>query len=153
MLTMKTKYALKALAVLARANKDEPMLIADIAERENLPKKFLELILRELKQHGILESRKGRGGGYHLRRRPEDISLASVIRILDGPLAPVPCLSQTAYRRCDGCADERTCGIRLVLKELHQANLRILESTTLADLARSVQTAEDEPKRVLRYSI
>ena len=111
MLTMKTKYALKALALLATVDQAEPMLISDIAEREGIPKKFLELILRELKQHGILDSRKGRGGGYLLRRRPEDINLASIIRILDGPLAPVPCLSQTAYRRCEGCEDERTCGI------------------------------------------
>jgi Rrf2 family protein len=116
MLTMKTKYALKALALLATSDQSTPMLISDIADKEEIPKKFLELILRELKQHGILDSRKGRGGGYLLRRRPEDISLASIIRILDGPLAPVPCLSQTAYRRCEGCADERTCGIRPTLR-------------------------------------
>ena len=96
MLTMKTKYALKALALLASVDQAEPMLIADIAEREGIPKRVLEWILRELKQHGILDRRKGRGGGYLLRRRPEDINLASIIRILDGPLAPVPCLSQTA---------------------------------------------------------
>jgi Rrf2 family protein len=153
MITMKTKYALKALAVLARAEHGETVLIGDIAEQEALPKKFLELILRELKQHGILDSRKGRGGGYLLRRRPEEVSLAQVIRILDGPIAPVPCLSQTAYRRCEGCADERTCGIRLVLKEVYQAELRVLETTTLADLARQTETASGRQKHVLRFSI
>ena len=153
MLTMKTKYALKALALLATVDQAEPMLIADIAEREGIPKKFLELILRELKQHGILDSRKGRGGGYLLRRRPEDINLASIIRILDGPIAPVPCLSQTAYRRCEGCEDERTCGIRLVLKEMHQTTLRVLEGTTLADVAAKVREAAAGTKPVARYSI
>ena len=153
MLTMKTKYALKALALLATVDQAEPMLIADIAEREGIPKKFLELILRELKQHGILDSRKGRGGGYLLRRRPEDINLASIIRILDGPLAPVPCLSQTAYRRCEGCEDERTCGIRLVLKDMHQSTLRVLEGTTLADVAAKVREAAAGTKPVMRYSI
>jgi Rrf2 family protein len=133
---MKTQYALKALSLLARAEPGKPLLIADMAERERLPKKFLELILRELRQHGILDSKKGRGGGYLLRRNPEEITLAQIIRILDGPIAPVPCLSQTAYRRCDGCVDERTCGLRVVLKELYEANLRVLERTTLADVAR-----------------
>jgi Rrf2 family protein len=153
MLTMKTKYALKALSVLAASETNQPMLIADIAEREDIPKKFLELILRELKQHGILESKKGRGGGYYLRRRPQDISLATLIRILDGPIAPVPCLSKTAYRRCEGCADERTCGIRLVLQDMHESTLRILESTTLADVARRVNEATQGPRQVARYSI
>ena len=153
MLTMKTKYALKALALLATVDQAEPMLISDIAEQENIPKKFLELILRELKQHGILDSRKGRGGGYLLRRRPEDINLATIMRIVDGPLAPVPCLSQTAYRRCEGCVDERTCGIRLVLKDMHQSTLKILEGTTLADLAIKVRDAASGAKPVARYSI
>ena len=154
MITMKTKYALKALAVLAHAEGGEPMLIGDIADREGLPKKFLELILRELKQHGILDSKKGRGGGYFLRRRPEDITLAQLMRILDGPIAPVPCLSQTAYRRCEGCVDERTCGIRLVLKDVHQAQLRVLETTTLADVARrSDDAVAGSRKNVLRFSI
>ena len=153
MLTMKTKYALKALALLATVEQAEPMLISDIAERESIPKKFLELILRELKQHGILDSRKGRGGGYLLRRRPEDINLATIMRILDGPLAPVPCLSQTAYRRCEGCVDERTCGIRLVLKDMHQSTLKILEGTTLADLAVKIRDAASGTKPVARYSI
>src|SRR5262252_6922364 len=116
MITMKTKYALKALGYLAASPPEAPVLIAEIADREEIPKKFLELILAELKQHGFVRSRKGRGGGYFLAVSPERISLAGVIRVLDGPIAPVPCLSRTAYRRCEGCRDEATCGIRLVLQ-------------------------------------
>jgi Rrf2 family protein len=153
MITMKTKYALKALTHLARANEGEPVLIAEIADREGIPKKFLELILRELRQHGILESRKGRGGGYSLRSKPETITLAAIIRVLDGPLAPVPCLSRTAYRRCDGCVEESTCGVRLVLKELYAATTNILETTTIADIVARVDLASDPRPVPLRYSI
>lgn len=152
MLTMKTKYALKALGQLAMARPGVPMLIAEIAEREEIPKKFLEAILAELKQHGILRSRKGRGGGYTLAKSPDTITLASIIRVLDGPLAPVPCLSRTAYQRCEGCKDEATCGIRLVLREAHAASVKVLESTTLADMVqRTVNATTHRP--VLRYSI
>ncbi|HEV8246725.1 MAG TPA: Rrf2 family transcriptional regulator [Polyangiaceae bacterium] len=152
MLTMKTKYALKALTQLAAAAPGTPMLIADIAEREAIPRKFLEAILAELKQHGFLRSRKGRGGGYYLARSADTITLAAVIRVLDGPLAPVPCLSRTAYQRCEGCRDEATCGVRLVLREAHAASVKVLESTTLADMVqRSHDAGRDHP--VLRYSI
>jgi Rrf2 family protein len=140
------------LSHLARARAGEPVLIAEISEREGIPRKFLELILRELRQHGILESRKGRGGGYSLRLKPGSITLASVIRVLDGPLAPVPCLSRTAYRRCDGCVDESSCGIRLVLAELYSATTGILESTTIADIVSRVDRAGDV-RVPLRYSI
>jgi Rrf2 family protein len=153
MLTMKTKYALKALAQLAAAPEGEPLLIADIAEREDIPLKFLQLILRELKQHGILRSRKGRGGGYLLARPPDSVSLVTVIRVLDGPIAPVPCLSKTAYHRCEGCRDEHTCGIRLMLKDVHEATLRALEHTTLADLARLTRLAGSKQALPLRYTI
>ena len=114
MLTMKTKYALKALAQLAQAPDGQPLQIADIAEQDQIPRKFLEAILAELKHHGFLRSRKGRGGGYLLAKPADTISLASVIRVLDGPIAPVPCLSRTAYRPCEGCKDEATCAVRLV---------------------------------------
>lgn len=153
MLTMKAKYALKALAVLANAPDGEPVLIATIAEKEDIPLKFLQLILRELRQHGVLRSRKGPGGGYYLNRPPETLSLSSLIRILDGPIAPLPCLSKTAYQRCEGCRSEESCGIRLVLRDAHEATLRVLDSTTLADLARMTRTAETAPAALLRYSI
>jgi Rrf2 family protein len=154
MLTMKAKYALMALGHLAAAPRDEPVLISDIAEQEGIPRKFLELILRELKQHGILDSRKGRGGGYLLRLEPENVTLAQIIRIVDGPIAPVPCLSQTAYRRCKECKDETTCSVRLVLRDLHLASLRVLEGTTLASLAAQVRGARvGGVSEVVRFTI
>ncbi|HET9959489.1 MAG TPA: Rrf2 family transcriptional regulator [Polyangiaceae bacterium] len=149
---MKTKYALKALCHLAMASQDGPVLIADIAESENIPRKFLELILAELKQHGILQSRKGRGGGYQLAKTPENITVASVLRVLDGPIAPVPCLSRTAYQRCAECSDEAVCGVRLVLREAHDASVHVLENTTLADMVKRVQAARGGATP-LRYSI
>jgi Rrf2 family protein len=153
MITMKTKYALKALAYLATARPEEPVLIAEIAEREEIPRKFLELILAELKQHGFVRSRKGRGGGYYLAVLPHKISIAAVMRVLDGSLAPVPCLSRTAYQRCEGCKDEATCGVRLVLQDMYEASVRLLESTTLADYVQRVDKATREGPPVLRYSI
>ena len=106
MITMKTRYALKALTQLALAGQGTVVLIADLAEREDIPQKFLEAILRELKQDGLLISKKGRGGGYALNHDPKTVTLVKVLRAMEGPLAPVPCLSQTAYRRCDGCKEE-----------------------------------------------
>jgi Rrf2 family protein len=153
MLTMRTRYALKALTVLAGADHQKPVLIGDLAEREAIPRKFLEAILRELKQHGILTAQRGRGGGYSLRLQPEEITLASVIRALDGPIAPVPCLSRTAYRKCDECKDERTCGVKLVLKDLYDATAQVLEGTTLADLARRTQQAAGQTSHTFAYSI
>jgi Rrf2 family protein len=152
MLTMKTKYALKALSYLADAERGL-VLIRDIAEHEGIPKKFLELILRELKQHGFVESRKGRNGGYVLQQAPEQISLAAVIRIMDGPIAPLPCLSQTRYQKCDECQDERTCGLRLAMKEAHEATLRALEATTLADMVRRSREARDLGLSPARFAI
>jgi Rrf2 family protein len=153
MITMKTKYALKALAYLATAPPGAPVLIAEIARKEGIPRKFLELILAELKQHGFVHSRKGRGGGYFLAVTPEKVVIAGVMRVLDGPIAPVPCLSRTAYRRCEGCKDEATCGVRLVLQDLYESSVKILESTTLADLVRRVELASKEGPPLLRYFI
>jgi Rrf2 family protein len=152
MLTMKTRYALKALGVLSERGPGQATLIADIAEREGIPRKFLEAILRELRQHGLLSAQRGRGGGYRLRKPPEEIALAEIVRVLDGPLAPVPCLSRSAYQRCAECKSEQTCGVRMVLKELHEATERVLENTTLADLARSTRAAAELPS-ALRYAI
>jgi Rrf2 family protein len=100
-----------------------------------------------------LRSRKGRGGGYLLARPADTVSLATVIRVLDGPIAPVPCLSKTAYHRCDGCQDENTCSIRLVLKDAHEATLRVMERTTLADLGRLSQLVAGKQPLPLRYTI
>src|SRR5437870_5868334 len=98
--------------VLAQDSRGRPMLIAELAAREAIPKKFLEAILLELKRHGIVQSRKGRGGGYFLRRTPAEGTFGEVIRVLEGPLALVPCVSQTAYMTCVDCGDEQTCGVR-----------------------------------------
>jgi Rrf2 family protein len=153
MLTMKTRYALKALGILSERGVRQATLIADIAEREAIPRKFLEAILRELRQHGLLLAQRGRGGGYRLSKPPEEIALAEIIRALDGPLAPVPCLSRTAYERCPECKSERACGVRLVLKDLHEATASILENTTLADLVRRTHEAADDANASLRYAI
>ena len=134
MLTRKSKYGVKAMLFLAEQSARRPVLIADMAEREHLPKKFLEAILLELKRHGLLGSKKGKGGGYFLGRDPSEITLGQVIRILDGPLALIPCVSQTAYMKCDECVDEQTCGIRLVMKEVRDATAHILDNTSLVKL-------------------
>jgi Rrf2 family protein len=133
-LSKKSKYGLKALLVLGREAGRGPVLVSDIAQREAIPLKFLEAILLELKRHGIVESKKGKGGGYFLRRRPADITFGEVIRVLDGPLAAVSCVSQTAYMTCAECIDEETCGVRLAMKEVRDATARILDHRTLADV-------------------
>jgi Rrf2 family protein len=141
MMSKKSKYGLKALLVLADTSNGRPMQTSELAARQKLPKKFLEAILLELKRRGLLQSKKGRGGGYVLSRKPGDITIGEVIRALDGPLALVPCVSQTAYMRCDECIDEETCGVRLAMKEVRDATAHILDNTTLAGLnARSRST-------------
>jgi Rrf2 family protein len=152
MLTQKSKYALRALLVLAKEYGQGPVLISDIAHREALPQKFLELILLELRNHGILGSKKGKGGGYFLARRPELVHLGEVLRVLEGPLAPLPCVSKTAYVRCAECRDERTCGIRMVMKDVRDATARILDQTSLADILKRVELAV-EGKEALNYAI
>ena len=134
MLSMKAKYGLRALSVLAREYGRGPVLIADLSKNEQIPRKFLELILLDLKRKGILRSKKGKGGGYLLSRAPADVSIGELVRALDGPLALLPCVSQTAYRRCDECIDEMTCGIRSVMKEVRDKTAEILDGTSLEDL-------------------
>jgi Rrf2 family protein len=133
MLSKKAKYALKALLVLAEEYNQGPVLISDLAEREGIPKKFLEQILLELKKHGTLQSKKGKGGGYFLGKSPDAVTFGQVIRILDGPLAPVSCVSQTSYQRCEECKDEATCGVQIVMKETRDAIATVLDGVTLAD--------------------
>ena len=142
MLTSKAKYALRAMIYLAKHAEAEPMLIADLAKAEKLPKKFLERILLDLKQAGILQSRKGKGGGYLLGRSPDKISLGEIIRKMDGPLAPVPCVSQTAYTRCKECTDEAGCEIRLVMKNVRDSIASILDGTTLGDIVSRRKTLD-----------
>jgi len=134
MLSKKAKYGLKALIVLGRYGAEKPMLISEIADRERIPIKFLELILLELKKHGIVHSKKGKGGGYLLGKEPGSITLSQIIRTLDGPLALTPCVSEIAYRKCDECLDVTTCPIRLTMKQVREAVVKILDSTTLEDV-------------------
>jgi Rrf2 family protein len=146
-------YALNALQYLVRQPQDQPVLIAEIAEKEGIPQKFLELILLELKKDGILGSKKGKGGGYYLARPPDTITLGQIIRKMEGPLAMRPCVSQTAYRRCDECKDERTCGLRMVMKEVRDRTAEILDRTTLAQVRENVKTALAGLNTVLDFSI
>jgi Rrf2 family protein len=134
MITRKTKYALSALVHLARKSKEGPILISRLAREERIPKKFLELILLDLKNSGILQSKRGKGGGYSLSRPAQLIRVSQVVRLFDGPLAPIPCVSETAYQKCDDCRSEEDCGIRIVMKQVRDATASILEQTTLADL-------------------
>lgn len=136
MLSQKAKYAFRALLILGEQPRGEPLLIAEIAEAQDLPKKFLELILLELKHHGILHSKRGKHGGYVLARDPSDITFGEVVRIIDGPIASVLCASQSAYRRCADCRDEASCAIRKVFRRVRDATSAILDSHTLADALR-----------------
>ncbi len=133
MLSQKCKYALQALLVLAREPNDDLLLVSDIAERENLPKKFLEAILLELNRNGLVRSRRGRGGGYALAKPANLITFGQVVRIMDGPLAPLSCVSVNYYRKCDDCRDEDTCSIRKVMRRVRDAIAHELDGTSLAD--------------------
>lgn len=142
MLSQKARYALHALIVLAERDGEEPMQIADVADEAGVPRKFLEQILLELRKRGILRSQRGRAGGYLLAKAPEEISFADIIRATDGPLALAPCVSVTAYHRCEDCADEKTCEIRKVLTLARDATASVLESQSLATaVARRKRTA------------
>lgn len=110
------------------------MLISEIAQKEQLPKKFLEAILLELKRSGFLGSKKGAGGGYYLMKKAEDIKLAAIIRVIDGPIALLPCVSLNFYEKCEECTSEVYCGIRDVMKEVRDATLEILTHTSVADM-------------------
>src|SRR5258705_292317 len=145
MLTRKSKYGLKALLVLAEAPSQGPMLISELAASQRLPRKFLEAILLELKRAGLLHSKKGKGGGYVLGRPPTEITVGQVIRVLEGPLALTPCVSVTAYRKCDECLDEQACGVRLAMKEVRDATAEILDNTTLAGLNAQVARSSAPP--------
>lgn len=145
-LSKKAKYGLKAVLALAEASGQGPVLISELVERHRLPRKFLETILLELKRRGILESKKGKGGGYFLRRDPSQITLGEVIRVLDGPLALIPCVSQTAYMKCEECVDEETCGIRLAMKDVRDATAQILDGMTLDTLNTEVTKIKRRPR-------
>ncbi|MBL7709391.1 MAG: Rrf2 family transcriptional regulator [Chitinophagales bacterium] len=133
MLSMKSQYAFKALSYLTLKFNEGPVLISEIAKKKKIPLKFLENILLELKKAGILDSKKGKGGGYFLKQRPEKVKVATVIRLINGPIAMLPCVSLYFYERCKNC-DEKKCGLHDMMVEVRDATLQIVENRTLKDL-------------------
>jgi Rrf2 family protein len=134
MLSKKTKYALHALTYLAKKDANEPTLILEIAENSRIPRKFLESILLDLKKQGILNSKMGKGGGYFLRQTPAEIRISTIIRLFNGPIALLPCVSLNYYQRCDECVDEKTCGLNKVFIDVRNETLRILENKSIQDI-------------------
>ncbi|MDX6804932.1 Rrf2 family transcriptional regulator [Terrihabitans rhizophilus] len=144
MLTAKAKYGLKAMAHLAGMPQGKPALIADIAARHGIPKKFLDAILNELRQAKFLTSKPGRGGGYMLARPSDQIIVGDIIRTLDGPLAAVPCVSRNFYSRCQDCVSEDECKVRLLMLEAREALAQVLDKRTLAEMERFGRNPMDE---------
>ena len=135
MLSKKTQYALKALGYLASKYGEGPVLISEISKTKKIPIKFLETILLELKQAGVLDSKKGKGGGYFFAHPPESIRLATIMRLIDGPIALLPCVSLNFYAKCKNC-EENFCGLNKVMIQVRDASLAILETQTVADIAK-----------------
>ena len=134
MLTKKGKYGLKAMAHLAQFSPGRPVPVLEIASTQQIPKKFLDAILSELRNAGLVNSKMGKGGGYMLARTASQISVGEIIRVIDGPLAPLPCASKTRYQRCDDCLDETKCAVRLVMLDAQRALSQVLDSCTLAQM-------------------
>jgi Rrf2 family protein len=140
MLSKKAKYSIKALIFLAKRLNEPLLTISKISELEKIPKKYLEVILLELKNAGYLFSKKGVGGGYLLSKPPEEIFLVSIVRLVDGPVARVSCASAYHYHSCEECHDEATCSIRKTYLEIREAELKILSNTSIADMLKYEQT-------------
>ena len=134
MLSKKTKYGLKALTYLGRAEGKEPVQIAEIAKHENISQKFLESILLTLRRNGFLGSKKGKGGGYYLIKDPRDISMTTVMRVLEGPIAMVPCVSLNFYEKCDDCPTEEECSVNKLMLQVRDSALEVYKNNTLADI-------------------
>ena len=134
MLSKKTKYGLKALSYLASQKDRQPVPIAEVAKHENISQKFLESILLTLRKNGFLGYKKGKGGGYYLLKDPKDIKMSSIMRILEGPIAMVPCVSLNFYETCDDCPDETACAVHNLMIEVRDSTLNIFNNKSLADL-------------------
>jgi Rrf2 family protein len=134
MLTKKTRYSILALTRLAKEYGKGTLLINEIAESEKIPKRFLESILLELKNNGFLGSKLGKKGGYYLKKKPEEISLLEIIRLFEGAIALLPCISEKFYQSCEHCKDEASCSIRLTFNDIRDYTLNKLSNTTLASL-------------------
>jgi len=145
-LSVRGEYALRAMQVLARdyQEDDSVVRIQEISEKQNIPKRFLEQILNDLKSAGIVMSKRGVAGGYRLKRSPDQITLAEIIRHIEGPLAPVSCVSEKYYEKCS-CPDESRCAIRAVMKELRDSIVQVMEATTLGHLAERARKLEQQP--------
>ncbi len=151
-LSLRGEYALRALVVLGLNYDQHVLRIQTISEQQNIPKRFLEQILNDLKSAGIVESRRGMAGGYRLSKAPDQISLALVIRHIEGPLAPVSCVSEKFYSRCT-CPDEAKCGIRSIMKEVREAIVKILEGVSVAELCQRVKDLQGVHANPLDYVI
>lgn len=151
-LSLRGEYALRSLVVLGLNYGKNVLRIQTISEQQNIPKRFLEQILNDLKSAGIVESRRGMAGGYRLSKPPEQISLATVIRHIEGPLAPVSCVSEKFYSRCS-CPDESKCSIRSVMKDVREAIVQILEGVTVAELCQRARQLEGQPANPMDYII
>ncbi|MFO1121351.1 MAG: Rrf2 family transcriptional regulator [Hyphomicrobiales bacterium] len=141
MISQRARYAFKAVVALARAPAGTGLQIRQLSERENLPRKFLEQILLTLKAAGYISSRRGRDGGYELLKPADLIYIGPLLRAVDGPIAPLPCLSRTAYRRCEDCRDEASCELRIAFARAYQNYLSMLENTTLAEVMSAADDA------------
>ena len=151
-LSLRGEYALRALIVLGVNYGDSVVRIQTISEQQNVPKRFLEQILNDLKSAGVVESKRGVAGGYRLSKPPEKISLAQVIRHIEGPLAPVSCVSEKFYARCS-CPDENKCGIRSIMKEVREAIVKILEGVSVGELCDRVKQLQGSKDNPLDYVI
>lgn len=146
MLTKKGKYGLKALVDLARLDPGSTAFIVDIAKRNTIPKKFLDAILLDLRKAGILRSKKGPGGGYALARPASEIRIGHVVRVLDGPLAPIRCASRTAFEPCEDCLDPAACAVRRSMTKVRDAIADVLDTMTLADMVAAASDDEETAK-------
>lgn len=156
MLSKKTKYAINALRYLAKQDKKEPIQISKIAENEHIPRKFLEAILLDLRNAGILGSRKGKMGGYFLQRSADDISIAEVVRLFEGAIALLPCVAHKYYQKCEECTDEATCGIRNVFAHIRNETVSMLKDATLSKIIqkeRELEALQEQQKSGVKSSI
>ena len=134
MLSKKTKYGIKALTFLGRQEGNTPVAIASISKSENISLKFLESILLTLRKNGILASKKGKGGGYYLLKSPSEIPMTAIMRILEGPISMVPCVSLNFYEKCADCPDENACAVHNLMMQVRDNTLDVFRNTSLADL-------------------
>jgi Rrf2 family protein len=152
-ISKRTQYGLKAMIALGQQYGKGPVLISTLSDQEQIPIRFLEAILLDLKSRALLTSKRGKGGGYELTRPPSAITIGSLIRIMEGPLAPLPCASETAYRPCEDCRNVEQCGTRIVMRQVRDAIAEVLDRTTLSDVINKMSTKQPAPAPELMYYI